>query len=362
MITGKYSFILDGEVVCESENIVTNVGKSAIRSFLVGDTNNWAAALGVGVGTSTATATQTKLDFEVDREPIRLKTTVTPRHFISKITITGGNTATFTLLEYPKFVSGDTITISGTSVSGSTVNGTFTAGTVNVSAKTFTITKSGLTNQTDVSQESQESPYVEGQNNIVLKSRFSDELAMVIKEVGVFSSYETRYDSGYNVGIISDFSESSWGTYGSTTPFVGSKNITCTTTLKTLTDMSFSMDPYVTHDKLYLLVNNPNTTAKTVTITLYTSDIIYQSFSFSVAGSSGVQILEAEITEPITISTVSKMTVVSSTGSVDLDALSVVNFDEFGAPDKMVSRSVLPTPITKVAGKQLEVEYTMRIG
>lgn len=358
MISGKYSFYLDGEQVCQSKNIITDVGLDAIRKFLVGDYPNWAEALAVGTGSTSAASNNTRLEFEVDREPVFLKTMVTPRHYISQIVVTGGNTATCTLLEYPKFDNGDTITISGTTIGGSTqLNGTYTASSVNVSAKTFVVTKSGITNGT-YSQESYSEPYVQGEDVIILKARFSDELAMRIKEVGVFSRYETRYDSGYNTGIISDFSESGWGSFGSSTSLVNSSNVTCTTTAKTLTGMSFSMDPYTTSDRLYLLVYNPTNTSKTVTVTLY-SGSTSKAFVFDVSSTVGVQVVYKDI-DSLPLSTVTSMTIQSS-ASIDLDALSVENYDQFGASDLLVSRSVLPSTIVKTSGQQLEIEYALRI-
>lgn len=362
---GHYSVFLDGTKICESKNIITTIGKDTIRKFLVGDYPSWAAALGVGSGGSgSPSAGDTKLTFEVDREPIFLKTMITPRHYISSIVISNGTTIVFQLLEYPKIAIGDSISVFGTTVSGISVNGTHTVTDVNNSSKTVTVGgKSGLTNGT-YSQESQAGPYLEGPDSILLKAKFSDELVMTINEVGVFSTYETRYDSGYNVGMISDFSESGWGSYGSSSALVGHKTVNCTSTARTLTNMSFSMDSYTTGDKIYLLLNNKSNTKKTVTVTLYSSPTVYKSFTFSeTTPSTGSQVVYATI-DSLPLSTVSYMTVKLAsidTGSVDLDALSVVNFDQFGYPDKLVSRSILPTAIVKTAGQQLEVEYSMRI-
>jgi len=353
-LSGRYYINLDGKTV-HSKNIITNVGREAIKRYLAGDTKSWAAAIGLGVGASTASVIQTKLDFEVDREPISLMTLVKPRHFISSITISGTNTAVFTVTDVPKIDVGDAVIVYSSTVSA--LNSSHTVTAVNYTNKTFTVVKTGLTNGT----YAQTSSYVEAEDIIIVKAVFSDELSLTIREVGVLSSYETRYDSGYNVGIISDFSEDGWGTFSTlSASSIGDSNVSAGTSVKTLTDMSFSMDSYSVGDTLQLAVINPTSTIKTITVTLYTSATEFKAFTFTTSASTGFQIVSTTI-DALPISTVRYMTIQSNT-TIDLDALSVVNYDEFGNPDKMISRSVVSPAIVKTAGQQLEIEYALRIG
>jgi len=70
---GRYRIILDGNIVSESDNMITDGGKITIKQFLVGNISTWASAIAVGAMNTSVSAADTKLGFEYARESISSK-------------------------------------------------------------------------------------------------------------------------------------------------------------------------------------------------------------------------------------------------------------------------------------------------
>lgn len=70
----RYILKIDGEIVSESYNAITNDGLSIIRSYLANPTFNWAGAISIGSLNKTAAAsTNTSMDYEIAKIPVVLR-------------------------------------------------------------------------------------------------------------------------------------------------------------------------------------------------------------------------------------------------------------------------------------------------
>lgn len=70
----RYILSIDGKVVSESYNAITNDGLAIIRSYLANPTFNWAGAISVGALNKTAaSATNTSMDYEIAKVPVILR-------------------------------------------------------------------------------------------------------------------------------------------------------------------------------------------------------------------------------------------------------------------------------------------------
>jgi hypothetical protein len=76
-ISGKYRVYGDGKLISEFPNVITNSGKIAIGKYLADERTSWGDVMVFGVGDSTPNATNNKLDLEVWRESVDMKTYVT---------------------------------------------------------------------------------------------------------------------------------------------------------------------------------------------------------------------------------------------------------------------------------------------
>lgn len=205
---------------------------------------------------------------------------------------------------------------------------------------------------------------VDPSGNITLRASFPTELACTIKEVGVFPFTATTANGRYQDAIVFDFSEAGWsaGSSDSTTSAVGASNIKLdsSTSSRSISNLNLDISGYSPTDEFQLLVNNLDVNAKTIKITL-TTDSGNTELTFpNLSASAGLQSVSVALGTIIT-DTVTQIAM-SSTGSnksVSLDCLRIINKDESGYAMKIVSRSVLATPITKSSGQDLEIEYSL---
>lgn len=70
---GIYRVYADGQLVAESENIITNRGRIAIGRYLAGQRPEWASAIVIGSGGTAQLVTDEELEMEFWREEIDLK-------------------------------------------------------------------------------------------------------------------------------------------------------------------------------------------------------------------------------------------------------------------------------------------------
>lgn len=73
MIRGVYRFYQDGELVAESDNLITTEGKRLILRVLAEQAASLGQAIGVGVGNAAAALGDTRLAWEIDRSQIVIK-------------------------------------------------------------------------------------------------------------------------------------------------------------------------------------------------------------------------------------------------------------------------------------------------
>lgn len=70
----RYILSIDGKVVSESYNAITNDGLAIIRSYLANPTFNWAGAISIGAMNKTAAAnTNVSMDYEIAKVPVILR-------------------------------------------------------------------------------------------------------------------------------------------------------------------------------------------------------------------------------------------------------------------------------------------------
>ena len=132
---------------------------------------------------------------------------------------------------------------------------------------------------------------------------------------------------------------------------------------------------YTATDSLSLAYNQENTNLDSITFKFYSSDSSYYSATFAGA---------ASVTEPNKIAKVLFSTLTANNAYADLssiikigvvvtakssgqavvylDALRIDDEDTFNANFGLISRSVLSSPLEKIAGKPVDVEYRINLG
>lgn len=316
MIKGEYIFYQDGKEIYRSPNLITKFGKRFITTYLAGNVSfaNKDLAIGVADGTDFASAdTNTRLGFEFYRLPV-------------------------------VFGSVDIQTVSGTTT-----------------------------------------------YSVVYKATVPQDVAGIIKEIGLYPGTRTSVNN-YDSKFLSDF-ENNREWYDSSnnnpivvtspTPRIGTTMVehkfdtgdTTSTTKEFKYDIGqFDMSGYSVNDSLALAYNRANTNSSQIKIKLYSSasDYFYADITPSGTGNkigvvsmSDVFNNQSGTPDAASISTIGiqvTRTSAASAATIYLDGLRINDQDTFDPTFGLISRSVLGSSITKVAGRPIDIEYKITLG
>lgn len=72
-VNGTYKFFVDGQLVGQQDNLVTNMAKVVLLDFLSGRNESWAGSIAVGISEETALVTDTLLGFETGRANVSVR-------------------------------------------------------------------------------------------------------------------------------------------------------------------------------------------------------------------------------------------------------------------------------------------------
>ena len=238
--------------------------------------------------------------------------------------------------------------------------------------------------QTDVSGNSTYS--------VVYQATIPQDVSGIIKEIGLYPSIKSSVNN-YDSKFIADFENNlMWfksdgsnpelvaTTTSSVKPRVGSYfskvAVSASQSVEFLCSYSgLDLSGYTASDSLSIAYNQENTNLDSIVFKFYSSDSSYYSATFAGA---------ASVTEPNKISKVLFSTLTANNAYADLssiikigvtvtakssgqaivylDALRIDDEDTFDANFGLISRSVLSSPVEKVAGKPADIEYRINLG
>ena len=315
MIKGEYIFYEEGKEIYRSPNLITKFGKRFLTTYLAGNVSfaNKDLAIGIADGTDFAAAdTNTRLGFEFYRLPV-------------------------------SFGSVDIVT------SGSTTY------------------------------------------SVVYKATVPQDVAGTIKEIGLYPGTRTSINN-YDSRFLSDFEDNrEWYdssnnnplTVTSPSPRIGETMVehkfndgdTTNTTKEFKYNIgNFDMSGYSVNDSLTLAYNRNNTNSSNIKIKFYSSasDYFYGDITPSGTGDKISSISMSDVfnnqsgtPDFAAISTIGievTRTSAASSATIYLDGLRINDQDTFDPTFGLISRSVLGSPITKVAGRPIDIEYKITLG
>lgn len=316
-IKGRYKIYENGIEVCNQNNILTKFGKRFLTNYLAGSTSFSSKNIVIGLGDTTPSVNDNRLDFEF---------------YSSPVDISSPNIET------------DPIT--------------------------------GITTY-----------------SIIYKTSLPNDVVGIIKEVGLFPSQSTT-KTDYSDRYISSFENSlSWvdsdgenptlvtspsprlGTYlfEITTPAVSSPQTFSTKEYWFNTD--FDLSGYSVYDSLTLVFRQADTNLDYVYIRFHSGDEDY--YETRISGDLSItnpdKIKSVTLSELFGASTksgtpdsksINKILIgakskTSSGTTVYLDGLKINDEDSFDPTYGLISRAVLTSPISKVSGKQMDIEYRL---
>lgn len=319
-IKGSYKIYQDGVELCSQDNLLTKFGKRFLTNYLAGVTSFNSKNIVIGLGDTAPTVNDNRLDFEF---------------YASPVDISSPNIDT------------DPIT--------------------------------GITTY-----------------SVIYKTSLPNDVAGIINEIGLFPSQSTT-KTDYSDRYISSFENSlSWVDSNgdnpilvtSPTPRLGSYlfEITAPTVSSPKTfstkeywfSTDFDLSGYSVYDSLTLAFRQADTNLDYVYIRFYSGDTDY--YETRISG-------DASITSPNKPDKIKSVTLAELFGSttksgspdsksinkilvgikskslsattVYLDGLKINDEDSFDPTYGLISRAVLATPISKISGKQMDIEYRL---
>jgi hypothetical protein len=320
MITGEYIFYQDGIEIYRSKNLITKFGKRFITNIMAGNVNFNKQDVALGIANSTDYSlldTNSRLGFEFYRVPVSFGSsdieTSTPAYYtVYKATI-------------PQDVSG-------------------------------IIKEIGLYPGTRLSVNNFDSKFL---SDFELNYKWYDKNNSLLNPTLAL--------------LAADSSAPRIGSYLLEHSFITGD--TTSTTREFKYDLgSLDISGYSVNDTLVLAYNRANTNSSEIKIKFYSSesDYFYGSITPSGTGNkigsismSSVftnQVGTPDSSEISSIGIEVTRTSAASAATIYLDGLRINDEDTFDPVFGLISRSVLATPLTKIAGRPVDIEYKLNIG
>jgi hypothetical protein len=306
MIKGTYIYYEDGHEVYRSENVITKYGKRFLTSFIAGRDSFQSKSMAFGIDSTAAQDTNTRLGFEFYRTPV-------------------------------------------------------------------------LFGSTDIQTLNDTSTY-----SVVYKATIPQDVVGYITEVGLYPEYKESLAS-YDSKFIADFdNQLDWTNAPSITTTdarVGQYLLSMSSDGTSLKEYKANIQPidlsgYSVNDTLKLAYVKNDANLQNIVIKLYSSTLDYYSVTIIPDSGTGYKMssdikienlfLNASTlnVDPSNINQIG-VTITPVSGqstTVGLDALRINDEDTFDPNFGLISRSVLSTPLVKLAGRQVDVEYRLDLG
>jgi hypothetical protein len=306
MLKGTYIYYENEQEIYRSENVITKYGKRFLTSFLAGRDSFSSKSMAFGIDNTAALDTNTRLGFEFYRTPV-------------------------------------------------------------------------LFGSTDIQTVNDSTTY-----SVVYKSTIPQDVAGYITEVGIYPEYKESLSS-YDGKFIADFdNQLEW----TNTPLITetgarigqyllnmSSNGTSAKEYKT-NIQAIDLSGYSVNDTIRLAYLKNDSNLQNIIIKFYSSSVDYYSVTVTPASGTGYKI-SSDITlnnlfsnastlnvDPSNINQIG-ITITPVSGqstSTGLDALRINDEDTFDPNFGLISRSILSTPLVKLAGRQVDVEYRLDLG
>jgi len=307
MIKGTYIFYEDGQEIYRSSNIITKFGKRFITNFLAGRVSFNEKTIAIGIDETPATVNDTRLGMEFYRMPVEFGSTdISTIDGVSSYSVVYKSTL-------PQALAGRVYEI-----------GLYPQNTISLNNFDSKFLAS-FDNQLDWYDSSQSNP-----DYITVNSRIGENVLELISDMDGPKEYFINIPS---------------------TDFSG----------------------YSTNDTVRFAYYQNDLNLESIKIALYSSSSEYYSASFTVGGSVGYHLSDnVSFSEFLNnpsgsspnISDITKIgiSVYPAAGeqtSIGADGLRMNDEDTFNPVYGLISRSVLETPLLKIAGRQVDVEYRL---
>jgi hypothetical protein len=216
-------------------------------------------------------------------------------------------------------------------------------------------------------------------NNVIFKTSLPTEWAGTVYEIGLWSVGVDSLAGNYGSRLISHFDTTEgWSatTYSTANSRVGIDALrlspaTSATATATRSNLTLDLSGYSSADTFKLAYATNNAFTSNVSIRLYTDASNYYTLSASPGATPGYKFSSFTKASAVATGTPTWSSITSiearatSTGGggavVDFDALRLDDSDPYNPDYVLVAREVLASPIVKVAGRPMEIEFALGV-
>ena len=384
MIKGTYILYENGVEFCRSENVITLFGKRFLTNFISGNQIGPDRDLAFGIdrkevlvtaaSASAGTITYTAINYFSVGDVVSIYGLSTSEFNLSNVTVASASSTQFTVIN----------TATGTAVTNSSTGRAFKKASDLDTRLGFEFYRLPVSlTSTDIQTAGASSSY-----SIVYKTTIPQEISGVISEIGLYPSTRSTANN-YDSKFITDFSDAlDWTDNGGFTTISSTSNARIGDSLLDMESDSTSVNEYVSNIYLDMSGYSQNDTISlayykydvniekirikfySTDIAWYYADIIPQSglgYKISPDISLGTLFNQSGGSATVDPSQISKIGIEiyptsGNTTKVGMDALRINDEDTFDPTFGIISRTTLATPLEKLAGRSVDVEYRLDLG
>ncbi len=307
MLKGTYIFYQDGKEISRKSNVITKFGKRFLTNFIAGNVPTINKDIALGIDSTASTENNTRLGFEFYRLPV-------------------------------------------------------------------------LFGSTDIQTASGVTTY-----SVVYKTTIPQDVVAQIYEIGLYPSNRSSINN-FDSKFLSDFDNVlDWSTSAGVNPLTTASNyriggnllrmsaIASSSVEYKSTIQALNLSGYSEADSIRLAYNKEDTNLSTIKVRLYSEASKYYEVTITPAGGTGYQLSSNVLLSTVfsgatspapDITNINQIGIIvtataGGTTTVGLDGLRINDEDTFDPVFGLISRSHLSTPISKVAGRQVDVEYRL---
>ena len=384
MIKGTYIFYEDGKEIYRQNNVITKFGKRFLTNYLAGNIEAQSKDMAFGIqrneayvtaaSASAGTITYTAYNNYSAGEVISIYGLSTTEFNLSNVTINSATSSQFTVVN----------AATGTAVSGSTSGRSYKIATENDTRLGFEFYRTPITvASADIQTASLSSSYA-----VVYKATLPQDVSGTISEIGLYPTTRlsiVNYDSKF----LADFYDSmDWNTslgYNPATSTTGARigdnvlnfSSNSGSAREYILNTNLDLSGYSNQDTFTLAYYKTDENISNIRIKLYHTDDAWFYHDITLQSGTGYKIspemyLYDLFNQHEGSGTPDRGSIVKigieltptsgQTTTVGMDGLRINDEDTFDPIFGLISRTTLTTPLEKVSGRQVDVEYRLDLG
>ena len=380
MIKGTYVFYQDGQEICRSSNVITKFGKRFLTNFIAGNIANANKDLAFGIdrkealvtaaSASAGTVTYTANNYFSTGDVVSIYGLSTSAFNLTNVTVASASTTQFTV----------TNAATGTAVSASTSGRAFKKATDGDTRLGFEFYRLPIElASTDIETSGAVTTY-----SVVYKTTIPQDVSAIISEIGLYPSSRSsvnNFDSKY----LADFNDAfDWTDENGDHPPVsttGQKigdNVIVlesngTSAMEYTQDVNpIDLSGYSVNDSITFAYDKPEADVSSIKIRFYSEDTKYYEITITPQTGLGYKIVPDIFMSTVFAGAVNspdktninKIGIIvtptsGNTTSIGADGLRINDEDTFDPIFGIISRSTLATPLEKIKGRPIDVEYIL---